>query len=207
MTVKHIILLGKNCSDFLNLKTKCCTFVSDVIKKIRSEKNITFEESDCNGNLPFRYNNSLCTRKSRSSNQRGYLFADVLDIISVIRVGDVFWMASTTMQMAPGVNVMVTELDLSILPPPRHGIGADLSTNIEYQQQFNPYTEGVPEKVMLAWTNRMLDFFKLFTKHQDKVTLVTMWGVSDGGSWKSNFRFADRRIIRCFSTVIINLNR
>ena len=86
-----------------------------------------------------------------------------------------------------GVKMMVTEFDLSILPSPRRGIGADLATNIEYQQQFNPYTEGVPDEATLAWTNRMLDFFKLFLKHQDKVTRVTMWGVSDGGSWKNNF--------------------
>ena len=86
-----------------------------------------------------------------------------------------------------GVNVMVTEFDLSILPPPRRGIGADVATNIEYQQQFNPYTEGVPEEAMQAWTNRMLDYFKLFKKYQDKVSRVTMWGVSDGGSWKNNF--------------------
>ena len=86
-----------------------------------------------------------------------------------------------------GVKVMVTELDMSILPPPRRGVGADLSVNIEYQKQFNPYTEGVPDDVMLAWTNRFMDFFKLFVKHQDKITRVTMWGVSDGGSWKNGF--------------------
>ena len=86
-----------------------------------------------------------------------------------------------------GVNVMVTELDLSILPPPSRDIGADIATNIEYQKEFNPYTEGVPDDVMLAWTNRMLDFFNLFLKYQGKVTRVTLWGVTDGGSWKNNF--------------------
>ena len=86
-----------------------------------------------------------------------------------------------------GVNVMVTELDLSILPLARREIGAEISTNIEYQQQFNPYTEGVPEEKMLEWTNRMLDFFKLFLKYEGKMTRVTMWGVSDGGSWKNDF--------------------
>ena len=86
-----------------------------------------------------------------------------------------------------GVKVMVTELDLSILPTARRGIGADLSANVEYQQQLNPYTEGVPEEKMLEWTNRMLDFFKLFMKHQDKVTRVTLWGVNDGASWKNGF--------------------
>ena len=86
-----------------------------------------------------------------------------------------------------GVKVMITELDLSILPWPRPGIGAEISTNIEYQKEFNPYTEGVPEEAMQAWTNRMLDLFSLFLKHQDKISRVTMWGVSDGGSWKNNF--------------------
>jgi len=86
-----------------------------------------------------------------------------------------------------GVKVMVTELDLSILPLPRRDVGADLATSIEYQNEINPYTEGVPEETMQAWTNRMSDFFKLFLKHQDKVTRVTLWGVSDGGSWKNNF--------------------
>jgi len=86
-----------------------------------------------------------------------------------------------------GVKVMVTEFDMSILPPPRRGIGADLAANEEYRQQLNPYTEGVPDEAMQEWTNRMLDFFKLFVKHQDKITRVTMWGVSDGGSWKNNF--------------------
>ena len=86
-----------------------------------------------------------------------------------------------------GVKVMVTEFDLSILPSPRRGIGADIATNIEYQNEFNPYTEGVPDEVMQAWTNRMMDFFKLFMKYQDKVSSVTMWGVSDGTSWKNGF--------------------
>jgi len=86
-----------------------------------------------------------------------------------------------------GVNVMITELDLSILPSPKPGTGAEISTSIEYQKEINPYTEGVPEDVSLAWTNRMLDFFKLFMKYQDKVTRVTFWGVSDGVSWKNDF--------------------
>ena len=85
-----------------------------------------------------------------------------------------------------GVNVMVTEFDLSILPPPRRGIGADISTDIDYQKELNPYTEGVPAEAMQAWTNRMLDLFKLFLNYP-QVTRVTFWGVSDGGSWKNNF--------------------
>ena len=95
------------------------------------------------------------------------------------------------MYINAGVNVMVTEFDLSILPSPRRGIGAEISTNIEYQKEFNPYTEGVPDSVSLTWTNRMSDLFKLFLKYPE-VTRVTMWGVSDGSSWKNNFPIRGR---------------
>ena len=86
-----------------------------------------------------------------------------------------------------GVKVMVTEFDLSILPYRRADPDADVSANSEYMKEINPYTESVPAEVMQAWTNRMLDFFKLFLKYQDKVTRVTLWGVSDDVSWKNNF--------------------
>ena len=91
-----------------------------------------------------------------------------------------------------GVKVMITELDMSILPVPRRGIGADISTSIEYQKEMNPYTEGVPDDVAEAWTNRMRDFFRLFLKHSDKITRVTTWGITDGDSWKNNFPIRGR---------------
>ena len=86
-----------------------------------------------------------------------------------------------------GVNVMITEFDISILPSPRRDVGADISTNFDYQKELNPYTEGVPESVSAKWNSRMGDFFKLFKKHSDKISRVTMWGLYDGTSWKNNF--------------------
>lgn len=86
-----------------------------------------------------------------------------------------------------GVKVMVTEFDLSILPPPRRGTGADISNSFEYRKEINPYIESVPDSAATAWTNRMTDFFRVFLKYPGKVSRVTMWGVSDGGSWKNNF--------------------
>lgn len=86
-----------------------------------------------------------------------------------------------------GVKVMVTELDLSILPSPRRDVGADVAASFEYQKELNPYTQGVPEEVQAAWNKRMGDFFRLFLKHSDKISRVTMWGIMDGQSWKNNF--------------------
>ncbi|WP_423127518.1 endo-1,4-beta-xylanase [Gaoshiqia sp. Z1-71] len=87
-----------------------------------------------------------------------------------------------------GMKVMVTELDLSILPNRRRDVGADIATNMEYQQELNPYADGlVPQEKQDEWDARMVDFFNLFLKHSESVSRVTLWGVSDGDSWKNNF--------------------
>jgi len=89
--------------------------------------------------------------------------------------------------IAAGVKVMITELDLSILPSPKWGGGADVATNFEYQKQLDPYVEGVPDSVSMAWTNRLAGFFRLFLQYSGKISRVTMWGASDGVSWKNDF--------------------
>lgn len=86
-----------------------------------------------------------------------------------------------------GMKVMVTELDMSILPSPQRNVGADVATNFEYQKEINPYTDGVPAEKMEEWTQKFGEYFKLFLKHQDKITRVTMWGISDKDSWKNGF--------------------
>ncbi|KAA6330040.1 Xylosidase/arabinosidase [termite gut metagenome] len=91
-----------------------------------------------------------------------------------------------------GVKVMITELDLTVLPSPRRNLGADISTNFAYQNEINPYKESLPDSVSEAWTKRMGDFFQLFLKHQDKITRVTLWGVSDGDSWRNSWPISGR---------------
>ncbi len=86
-----------------------------------------------------------------------------------------------------GMKVMITELDMSILPMPDRNVGAEISASFEYKKEINPYTNGVPAEKMQEWTNRFGDYFKLFLKHQDKISRVTMWGISDKDSWKNDF--------------------
>jgi len=86
-----------------------------------------------------------------------------------------------------GLKVMITELDLSALPSPWSNMGANISDVVAYQEKMNPYTKGLPVEVETAWENRFLDFFKLFLKHKDKISRVTLWGVSDATSWKNDF--------------------
>lgn len=86
-----------------------------------------------------------------------------------------------------GVKVMITEMDLTVLPSPDQRVGAEISANFEYQQKLNPYTEGLTDSVNVIFENRYLDFFNLFLKYQDDVSRVTLWGVSDSQSWKNNW--------------------
>lgn len=88
---------------------------------------------------------------------------------------------------ALGLKVMITEMDISVLPLPKWNQSADISTNIEYQEKLNPYTEGLPDSVRIALDERYAEFFKLFLEHKKYVTRVTVWGVNDGISWKNGF--------------------
>jgi len=86
-----------------------------------------------------------------------------------------------------GVKVMITELDVTVLPRPGRNFGAEISADFDYRQQLNPYAEGLPDSVSIALNDRYLDIFKLFLKHSDKIERVTLWGVHDGQSWRNGW--------------------
>ena len=92
-----------------------------------------------------------------------------------------------------GVKLMITELDLTVLPSPIENTGADVSTTYAYKKEMNPYPEGLPDSVSTVWNNRMNDFFKLFLKHQDKIIRVTLWGVTDNQTWRNDWPIKGRR--------------
>ena len=91
-----------------------------------------------------------------------------------------------------GVKVMMTELDLSILPSPWNNGGANVSDKAEYQEKMNPYKKGIPADKYAEWEKVYLSFFKLFLKHQDKISRVTLWGLSDADSWKNDWPIRGR---------------
>lgn len=91
-----------------------------------------------------------------------------------------------------GAEVHITEMDISALPLPVRNMGAEISTNFEYQQKMNPYVNGLTDSARVALHERYLDFFELFLKHEDKIKRVTTWGVSDNYSWKNNFPIRGR---------------
>jgi len=92
---------------------------------------------------------------------------------------------------ALGVKVLITEMDISVLPMD-WSLGADVSARMEYKKQTDLYTKGLPDSVNVVFEKRYMDFFKLFLKHKDVVTRVTLWGTHDAQSWKNGWPIPGR---------------
>jgi endo-1,4-beta-xylanase len=92
---------------------------------------------------------------------------------------------------ALGVKVMITEMDITLLPFPA-GETAEVSLTAAYQEQMNPYADGLPEEMEAAFNKRYTDFFRLFLKHQDKISRVTLWGLTDNDSWRNDWPIPGR---------------
>ncbi|MCL7986683.1 endo-1,4-beta-xylanase [Sphingobacterium sp. lm-10] len=91
-----------------------------------------------------------------------------------------------------GASVMVTELDISVLPHARENMGAEVSETYAYSKQLNPYPDGLPDSIMEKLGDRYISFFKLYLKHSDKISRVTVWGVGDHDSWKNGWPIPGR---------------
>lgn len=86
-----------------------------------------------------------------------------------------------------GVKLMVTELDVSVLPfYPVDSKVVDISSfDPETRKRHHPYPDGLPDSVQEALAHRYADLFSLFHRHRDKLSRVTFWAVHDGQSWRS----------------------
>lgn len=82
-------------------------------------------------------------------------------------------------------KVMITELDVTVLPWPDRSLTADVSLSAEYQEKMNPFPNGLTDSMSIALNNRFIDLFDLFVKHRDKITRVTTWGVNDAQTWRN----------------------
>lgn len=90
------------------------------------------------------------------------------------------------------IKVMVTELDITILPFPSDDATAEVSTSFEYQQEFNPYADGLPADVAAEHAKKYKDLFAIYLKHKDDISRVTFWGLNDGYSWRNDWPIAGR---------------
>lgn len=86
-----------------------------------------------------------------------------------------------------GVKVIISELDIDVLPSATAQGTADVTANVKPDASLNPYAAGLPDSVQQALAHRYGELFGVFLKHRDVVSRVTFWGVTDGDSWKNNW--------------------
>ena len=100
---------------------------------------------------------------------------------------------------ALGVKVMLTEVDVDVLPLTREGqiIGTGMMHEQfqleEFEEFLDPYQEGLPSEVQDDLTRRYRELFEIFYRKRDKIDRVTLWGAHDGMSWKNGYPIPNRR--------------
>jgi endo-1,4-beta-xylanase len=99
---------------------------------------------------------------------------------------------------ACGVKVMITELDVDVLPLTKEGqiIGqgmADKQFQLEEFKTFlDPYRQGLPDSVQTLLAKRYETLFDIFYKRRDKIARITLWGIDDGMNWKNDYPIPGR---------------
>ena len=97
-----------------------------------------------------------------------------------------------------GVKVMITELDVDVLPLTKEGqiIGTGMFHPQfqleEFEEFLDPYKEELPPVVQQELTDRYAQLFKIFYSKRDKIDRVTFWGVHDDMSWKNGYPIPGR---------------
>lgn len=88
-----------------------------------------------------------------------------------------------------GLKVMITELDIGVLPATYRGADVSMSEGMtpERRSAMNPFVNGLPDEVARQQAECYRRAFDLFLRHKDVIRRVTLWGTHDGGSWLNDF--------------------
>ncbi|MCR5413726.1 MAG: endo-1,4-beta-xylanase [Kiritimatiellae bacterium] len=101
------------------------------------------------------------------------------------------WEKSLEAFASEGVKVMVTEMDVSVLPS-AWDLSAEITGFRKYDPKFDPWRESLPAGMEERLAKRYGEFFKVLLSHSASVDRVTLWGVEDGSSWLNGFPMRGR---------------
>lgn len=91
-----------------------------------------------------------------------------------------------------GLKVMITELDVDVLPSRGNAGNADISRQEKGSDALNPYSSGLPDEMQEKLARRYADLFDVYLRHRKSITRVTFWGLNDGTSWLNGFPIRGR---------------
>jgi endo-1,4-beta-xylanase len=86
---------------------------------------------------------------------------------------------------ALGVKVVVSELDIDVIPRARWW--ADGGRHREELSKLDPYRDGCPPEILQRQAEQYAQLFRLLKKHQDVIARVSFWNLHDGQSWLNSF--------------------
>ena len=102
-----------------------------------------------------------------------------------------------------GLDVCITELDMSILPTLTRSADLgemsfteamqDPEIRARWESRINPYRDGVPQEVQDKWNERFGEFLAMFLRNSDVIRRVNVWGVCDSDSWKNGWPVPERQ--------------
>jgi len=84
---------------------------------------------------------------------------------------------------AEGLKVAITELDLDVVH--RKMNGADI--NAIEDSSADPYPRDLPIEIQKKQAEQYAQLFALLSKHSNKISRVTFWGLHDGKSWLNSW--------------------
>lgn len=97
-----------------------------------------------------------------------------------------------------GVKVMITELDVDMLPFSKEGQMTGKAMydpalqREEFMRYLNPYAQGLPSEIDEQIAERYAEIFNTLLSRRDKLSRVTFWGLHDGVSWKNDYPIPNR---------------
>jgi endo-1,4-beta-xylanase len=95
---------------------------------------------------------------------------------------------------ALGLKVMITELDLGVLPTRYRGADVNFRQQMtpEQRAEMDPYTAGLPDDVARKQADVYRQTFEIFLRHRKTIGRVTFWGTYDAISWLNFFPIRGR---------------
>lgn len=93
--------------------------------------------------------------------------------------------ATLVAMRALGLKVVVSELDLDVIPRSRWW--ADGGKYHDELSKLDPYREGCPPAILQRQAEQYAQLFRLFRKYADVLARVSFWNLHDGQSWLNGF--------------------
>ncbi|WP_338290075.1 endo-1,4-beta-xylanase [Luteolibacter sp. LG18] len=91
-----------------------------------------------------------------------------------------------------GLKVMVTELDVDVLPSRGNPSIADINRREQGDASLDPYVSGLPAEMQQKLAKRYADLFSVYLRNRKSVARVTLWGLDDGQTWLNGFPIRGR---------------